>query len=71
MKNIPDIIDVMRRSLSEQMPELQTGMWDKLIHGYFGVNLKRVWGTVMIDLPPLRLVVSRMLVENPDFSDRN
>jgi uncharacterized protein with HEPN domain len=36
------------------------GMRDKLIHGYFGVNLKRVWDTVMIDLPPLTGVVARM-----------
>jgi len=42
------------------------GMRDKLIHGYFGVNLKRVWGTVMIDLPPLTVVVARMLAENTD-----
>lgn len=39
------------------------GMRDKLIHGYFGVNLRRVWETVMIDLPPLRVVVERMLTE--------
>jgi uncharacterized protein with HEPN domain len=37
------------------------GMRDKLIHGYFGVNLKRVWDTVLIDLPTLREVVVRML----------
>ena len=42
------------------------GMRDKLIHGYFGVNLKRVWGTVVIDLPPLTVVVARMLAENTD-----
>ena len=40
------------------------GMRDKLIHGYFGVNLKRVWDTVQIDLPPLRDVVERMLRES-------
>ncbi len=39
------------------------GMRDKLIHGYFGVNLKRVWDTLMIDLPPLREVVLKMLEE--------
>ncbi|MBC8017661.1 MAG: DUF86 domain-containing protein [Verrucomicrobia bacterium] len=42
------------------------GMRDKLIHGYFGVNLKRVWDTVMIDLPPLKELVERMLAENLD-----
>jgi uncharacterized protein with HEPN domain len=45
------------------------GMRDKLIHGYFGVNLKRVWDTVMIDLPPLQDVVKRMLDENADSEE--
>ena len=39
------------------------GMRDKLIHGYFGVNIKRVWDTVLIDLPPLHDVVLRMMSE--------
>jgi uncharacterized protein with HEPN domain len=30
------------------------GMRDKLIHGYFGVNLSRVWETIHQDLPLLR-----------------
>lgn len=42
-------------------------MRDKLIHGYFGVNLKRVWETVRIDLPPLQDVVIKMLTEHTEF----
>lgn len=30
-----------------------TGMRNRLIHGYFEVNLDRVWETVTIALPPL------------------
>lgn len=37
------------------------GMRDKLIHGYFVVNARRVWETVQRDLPPLKVVVSQML----------
>lgn len=39
------------------------GMRDKLIHGYFVVDLRRVWQTVQHDLPPLRQVVLHMLTE--------
>jgi uncharacterized protein with HEPN domain len=30
------------------------GFRDKLIHHYFGVNLKRVWNIVKVDLPNLK-----------------
>jgi uncharacterized protein with HEPN domain len=40
-----------------QHPELpwkrMIGMRDRLIHGYFSVNLDVVWETVSDDLPPL------------------
>ena len=29
-------------------------MMDKLIHGYFGVDLGAVWDTATKDIPPLR-----------------
>jgi uncharacterized protein with HEPN domain len=35
------------------------GMRDKLIHGYFGVDVARVWLTVCDDLPQLK---SRLLI---------
>jgi len=62
-------------SLRRRYPQIPwkdiAGMRDKLIHGYFGINLKHVWDTLIIDLPPLREVVIRILAENPDSgSDR-
>ncbi len=39
------------------------GMRDRLIHGYFVVNLKRVWETVKHELPALKETVSQMLAE--------
>lgn len=40
-----------------------SGMRDKLIHDYFGVNLQVIWRTVWEDLPGLIEVLERMLTE--------
>jgi uncharacterized protein with HEPN domain len=37
------------------------GMRDKLIHGYFGVDLEKVWLTAQNDLPTLKAEVAEML----------
>lgn len=37
------------------------GLRDVLIHQYFGVNLKRIWGVVKSDLPLLKKEVDIMI----------
>jgi uncharacterized protein with HEPN domain len=37
-----------------------TGMRDKLIHQYFGVNLELIWKTVREDLAPLKETITQM-----------
>jgi uncharacterized protein with HEPN domain len=39
------------------------GLRDVLIHEYFGVNLKRVWRVIKIDLVDLKLQISRIWEE--------
>ncbi|MCR4406815.1 MAG: DUF86 domain-containing protein [Anaerolineae bacterium] len=39
------------------------GMRDKLIHGYFGVDLEKVWDTVKDDVPVLKAEVAKILME--------
>jgi uncharacterized protein with HEPN domain len=36
-------------------------MRNVLVHGYFGINLTMVWGTVETDLPQLKQKVTEIL----------
>ena len=55
----------LSRELKTKNREIQWrdigGMRDKLIHGYFGVNLNLVWETVKKNLPDLKKQFSKML----------
>jgi uncharacterized protein with HEPN domain len=46
------------KEIREQYPNIPwqaiAGMRDKMIHHYFGVNLKILWNTVNNDLPALK-----------------
>jgi uncharacterized protein with HEPN domain len=37
------------------------GMRDKLIHDYFGVDLRVVWKTLQNDLPPLKKAITEVI----------
>lgn len=50
-KRIPDDI---RRQYPEIPWTQMSGMRDKLIHEYFGVDLEIVWAVIREELPPLR-----------------
>ena len=54
-------------SVRAQYPEIpwreMTGIRDKLIHDYFGVNLEVVWKTALEDVPNLGLQARRILIE--------
>ncbi len=56
------------RDVRKKHPEVpwrgMTGMRDKVIHGYYGVDVEVVWRTVHEDLPPLRKVISDLLAED-------
>jgi uncharacterized protein with HEPN domain len=60
-KNIPYPI----KARYPQIPwKDMAGMRDKVIHAYFGVDLKRVWSTVNEDIPNLKPHFEKILKEN-------
>ena len=57
-KNIP----VSVKNRYPQIPwKKMAGMRDKVIHEYFGVDLKRVWSTVKKDIPDLKPLFEKIL----------
>jgi uncharacterized protein with HEPN domain len=57
-KNIPDALKVKHKELPwKQM----TGMRDKLIHAYFGVDVEILWKAVKENIPPLKQLIQKML----------
>lgn len=57
-KNIPD-------SVRDRYPHVpwkdMAGTRDKMIHHYFGVDLKVVWKTIKEDIPSLKPLIRKML----------
>jgi len=58
----------LSKELRDKYPQIPwsdiAGMRDRLIHHYFGVNLKAVWDTVNLDIPVLKdeiLTIRRVL----------
>jgi uncharacterized protein with HEPN domain len=68
VKNIPD-------EVKTKYPEIPwreiAGMRDKIIHEYFGVNLKIVWQTIEEDLPLLEVMTKKMVADVDEEEEQN
>jgi len=55
------------KSLRERYPEIpwrdMAGIRDRLVHGYFKVDLSIVWTTVTIEFPELRSMLENVLAD--------
>lgn len=60
-KQIPVLV---RNSYPEIPWKNMAGMRDKVIHEYFGVDLKRVWNTVNNDIPRLKPLFEKILKDS-------
>lgn len=62
---IGEAIKHLPPTLREQYPQIPwrsiTGMRDRLIHGYFGINYEVVWETLTLEIPKLAETISLML----------
>ena len=62
---VGEAVKHLSSSSKDRAPEVPwraiSGLRDKLIHEYFGVNLSLVWEVVERDLPPLRAKVESLL----------
>ncbi len=58
VKNIPD--ETKAKYPGIPWREI-AGMRDKMIHEYFGINLKIVWQTIAEDLPFLEIMIKKMV----------
>jgi uncharacterized protein with HEPN domain len=58
------------KSIRSRYPNIpwqdMAGMRDKLIHDYFGVDLRVVWKTLKVDLPPLQAIFHRITQEESE-----
>ena len=58
-------IPVLVRNTYPEIPwKNMAGMRDKVIHEYFGVDLKRVWNTVNNDIPRLKPLFEKILKDS-------
>lgn len=60
---VKNLSGIMRRKYKEILWSDIAGLRDKLIHGYFGVDLKLVWKISTKDIPELKEQISKILVE--------
>lgn len=55
----------LSQNLRDKYPQIPwsdiAGMRDRLIHHYFGVDLKAVWNTVRVDIPTLKSEILAIL----------
>jgi uncharacterized protein with HEPN domain len=63
-KNLPESL---KKEHSEIPWRKMTGIRDKMIHGYFGVDLEVVWSTINEDIPSVKPLIEKILGEIENY----
>jgi uncharacterized protein with HEPN domain len=58
------------RGLSEALWKKVVAFRNRLIHGYWSVDVMLVWDVIENDLPPLKMAVARLIAEFRDTTDQ-
>ncbi len=71
MEIIGEAVKNLPPSFRKKHPQIEwkniAGMRDKLVHDYFGINIKVVWKTVKQDIPQLKKQISKL---NEDLQEK-
>jgi uncharacterized protein with HEPN domain len=62
---IGEAVKKIPATVKKKYPEIPwhkiSGMRDKLVHEYFGINIKVVWRTIKDDIPPLKPLITTII----------
>ena len=67
-KHVPE---ELKEKYSEIPWKNMAGMRDRLIHAYFGIDCQLVWDTIKIEIPKIKKILNKILVDIRKVDDNH